>query len=275
MNYRISEFDDIPREVVVTSVHYQERMLFPLHTHRRGQFVYVASGRVTVYAPNKSWLVPENYAFWVPAGIPHEMDMRGRVTILNTYVSPIAAQRLALPAYCKALNISDLLRSLLLEAADIPRLYKLDQREGRVMALLLDEIAAMPELPLHVPLPKKTCLARVCREFIECPRTDVSIDKMAAMAGVSRRTLTRLFRQETGLSFAAWKQQACLLAAMTRMAHGEPITRVAMDLGYSSPSTFTVVFRRVLGEVPSRYLGEGRTGVTHKAPNGTDEGFVA
>lgn len=251
----IPDFDDIPREVVVTSVRYQERMIFPLHTHRRGQFVYVASGGVTVYAPNKSWLVPENHAFWVPAGIPHEMDMRGQVTILNTYVSPIAAQRLALPAYCKVLNISYFLRSLLLEAADVPRLYKLDQREGRVMALLLDEIAAMPELPLHVPLPKESRLAQACREFIECPRTDVSIDEMAAMAGVSRRTLTRLFRQETGLSFAAWKQQACLLAAMTRMRHGEPITRVAMDLGYGSPSTFTVAFRRVLGEVPSRYLG--------------------
>jgi AraC-like DNA-binding protein len=77
---------------------------------------------------------------------------------------------------------------------------------------------------------------------------------MARQVGMSRRTFTRLFRQHTGISFVAWRQQACLMSAVVRLGNGEAITRVATDLGYSSPSAFTSVFRRVLGAAPSQYF---------------------
>ena len=77
---------------------------------------------------------------------------------------------------------------------------------------------------------------------------------MAFGAGMSRRTFTRQFRQATGVSYLQWRQQACLLAGIVRLGNGEPVTRVALDLGYSSPSAFATVFKRVLGEVPSRYF---------------------
>lgn len=64
-----------------------------------------------------------------------------------------------------------------------------------------------------------------------------------------------MFREQTGMSFGVWRQQACLLAALTRLGRGEPVTQVALDLGYASPSAFTAAFRRVLGAPPSRYLG--------------------
>lgn len=68
-----------------------------------------------------------------------------------------------------------------------------------------------------------------------------------SQVAMSRRTFTRLFREQTGISFVEWRQQACLLMAVVRLGNGEPVTRVATDLGYSSPSAFTGVFRRVLG----------------------------
>ncbi|WP_342212545.1 AraC family transcriptional regulator [Serratia fonticola] len=77
---------------------------------------------------------------------------------------------------------------------------------------------------------------------------------MAAEAGMSRRTFTRVFRAQTGVSFSEWRQQACLLAAITRLNNGESVTRVALDLGYGSSSAFTALFRRVLGVPPSLYL---------------------
>jgi AraC-like DNA-binding protein len=71
---------------------------------------------------------------------------------------------------------------------------------------------------------------------------------------MSRRTFTRLFRKETGLSFSAWRQQACLFAALPRLAANEPITRIAFDLGYESPAAFTTMFKRLQGVPPSHYL---------------------
>jgi AraC-like DNA-binding protein len=90
--------------------------------------------------------------------------------------------------------------------------------------------------------------------LLEHPSQEVKIDDMAMSAGMSRRNFTRMFREQTGMSFAAWRQQACLLAALTRLGNGEPVTQVAMELGYNSSSALSAVFRRVLGAPPSRFL---------------------
>ncbi len=55
------------------------------------------------------------------------------------------------------------------------------------------------------------------------------------------------------MSFAQWRQQACLLSALPRLAAGEPVTAVALDLGYDSPAAFATMFRRLAGVPPSRY----------------------
>ena len=60
----------------------------------------------------------------------------------------------------------------------------------------------------------------------------------------STRTLYRRFLRETGITFARWKQQARLLESIRRLAEGAPVTTVALDLGYESPSAFSTMFRR-------------------------------
>lgn len=71
---------------------------------------------------------------------------------------------------------------------------------------------------------------------------------------MSRRSFTRAFHRETGLSLSTWRQQACLFAALPRLADGEPITTVALDLGYESVAAFTTMFKRMLGESPRNWL---------------------
>ncbi|MCW3482086.1 helix-turn-helix domain-containing protein [Neisseriaceae bacterium JH1-16] len=93
-----------------------------------------------------------------------------------------------------------------------------------------------------------------CHFFARCRSNGHPWRRGAAQAGMSRRTFTRLFRQQLGTSFAVWRQQASLLAALARLGQGEPVTRVALDLGYSSPSAFSAAFRRVLGTTPSQFL---------------------
>lgn len=155
-------------------------------------------------------------------------------------------------------EVSELLRQLLLRAMHLPTLYARDGVPGQLMNLLLHEVASMPALTLNAPLPDEPRLARVCRELLEQPSLELGIDAIAERAGMSRRTFTRLFRQHTGISFVEWRQQACLLAAVVRLGQGEAVTRVASDLGYSSPSAFSSVFRKVLGEAPSRYFARAR-----------------
>ncbi len=75
-----------------------------------------------------------------------------------------------------------------------------------------------------------------------------------AALGVSRSAFTRLFRLEVGLSFVASRQQACLVAALPRLAAKESITTIAIDLGYDNPAAFSTMFKRILGASPRAYL---------------------
>ncbi|WP_226468561.1 AraC family transcriptional regulator [Luteimonas panaciterrae] len=251
---RASLYEDTPRDVVATGNEYPPHYVLPAHSHKRGQLLYASAGVVSAITDEGSWVVPPRRALWIPPGVTHEVRMSGAVSTRSVFVRPEAAQAVGLPTHCQVIAVSTLLHALLLEAVDLPAEYALDGRDGRLMALLVDEIAVMPTLALNTPLPRDPRLARICRALMEAPALEIDIDMMAHKAGMSRRSFTRLFRQQTGMSFGLWRQQACLLAALTRLGLGDSITQVATDLGYSSASAFTAAFRRTLGASPSRYL---------------------
>jgi AraC-like DNA-binding protein/mannose-6-phosphate isomerase-like protein (cupin superfamily) len=254
---KADDYEDVPRDVVAIGNDYPRGHVVTAHRHKRAQLIYAATGVMTVTTAEGSWVVPPQRAVWIPSGIIHEVRMSGDVTTRSIYVRTEAANATGLPTLCRVVGVSTLLRALLLEAVDLPTLYALDSRAARIMALLLDEIRAMPTLALRTPLPQDERLVRLCHALLDAPMRDVPIDNAAQRVGMSRRSFTRLFRAQTGMSFASWRQQACLVAALARLAQGEAITTVAMDLGYNNPSAFSAVFRRVLGVAPSRYFDAG------------------
>ncbi|WP_412764654.1 AraC family transcriptional regulator [Pseudomonas sp. NGC7] len=247
-------YDDTPCDVVVTRKAFADGELFPMHRHGRGQFAFAACGVITVATESGNWAVPPLRAIWVPAQVAHAMQMRGPVTMLNAYICPQAAERVGLPGHCHVFAVSPLVQQLLEKAIEVPVQYPLQGRDACLMGLLLHEIADMPALSLNAPIPKEPRLARACRAFLAAPSLQTGIDGMADWACMSRRTFTRQFRVYTGISFIEWRQQACLLDAVVRLGNGEPVTRVALALGYSSPSAFATVFKRLLGDAPSRYF---------------------
>ena len=127
-------------------------------------------------------------------------------------------------------------------------------RDALAMELLIAELKALPVLPLSLPLPMDPRLVKRCRDFIRAPNANVKLDDWADELAMSRRTLTRHFKLACGMSLAAWARRACLFAALPRLAEGEPVTAIALDLGYDSPAAFTTMFKKILGFPPSRYL---------------------
>jgi len=104
-----------------------------------------------------------------------------------------------------------------------------------------------------VPFPTTPMIARKCHAFLESPAPHDTIEQWSDQLGMGRRAFTRAFRRETGMSFGEWRQQACLLVALPRLAAGQPVTSVALDLGYESPAAFSTMFKRLLGMAPSQY----------------------
>ena len=253
-NLRYStEYDSVPRPVVAIGNEYPAGYSGTPHSHRRAQLLYGASGLMTVSTRHGAWVVPPERAVWLPAGEVHNVDMpQGPVSTRSAYVWPDAIQ--GLPQRCQVLGMTPLMRSLLLEAVDVPLHYDTQGRDGLVMALLLQEARRLPVLPLSLPFPRDRQLARRCKRLLERPTPHDTIERWSEALQMSRRAFTRHFRAETGMSFGAWRQQACLFAALPRLAAGVAVTTVALDLGYDSPAAFTSMFRRALGTPPSRYF---------------------
>jgi AraC-like DNA-binding protein len=160
---------------------------------------------------------------------------------------------LRLPAHCCVLGISKLLQQLLIAAVDLPVEYEEGSRGDAVARLILHELRIAPRQPLNVPFPGHKTLSARCSRFLDSPFVGETTDMWAAELAMSRRSFTRLFRAETGLSLTEWQRRAVVLQGVHRLAAGEAITTIALDLGYGSAAAFTNMFKRVVGVPPSRY----------------------
>jgi len=183
--------------------------------------------------------------------VEHRLTAKGVVQLRSLYVRPEAAA--GMPAGCEVLEVTSLLRELILRATELPLEYDERGPAGRVMRLLLDELAALPRLPYNLPMPKTAPLAAICARLVEAPNDPATLEDLAARHGTTARTLARHFRRQTGMSFAEWRRRARLLRALGWIAEGRPILAVALDLGYDSPSAFSAMFRRELGSPPSHF----------------------
>lgn len=230
---------------------YQVGFVDPMHCHTRAQLLYASAGVMTVVTERHSFLVPPLRAAWLPAGMMHEVCYRGPASLRTFYIDPSYDSE---PSRCRVLEVSDFLRALILEAVGFESGYKTDSREGRIVSLLLQEVARMPSAPCRVGMPAEPRLKRICMTILGDPADTRLIDDWAALAGMSRRSFTRTFRQELGMSFALWRQQVRLVQAVSLLATGRSIASVAFDVGYESPSAFTAMFHRAFGEAPSVYV---------------------
>ncbi|MBN9243569.1 MAG: helix-turn-helix transcriptional regulator [Mesorhizobium sp.] len=242
--------------IVALPSEYPDGYHVPNHHHSRSQLLHALAGVVLVSSQFGRWMVPPDHAMWIPAGIEHAVDMLGNVSMRSIYVTPDAIE--GLPARLRVVGVSDLMRSLIVEAVALPDEAEPSPRAKLLLTLLLHEIPAMPERPLGLPFPADPKIAALCRRFLAEPSPHATIDEWAEAAGMSRRTFTRTFHRQTGLSLSTWRQQALLFAALPRLADGEPITGVALDLGYDSVPAFTTMFKRMLGTSPRGYLRGAR-----------------
>jgi AraC-like DNA-binding protein len=237
------DYQDVPRAVAVMAKDFAPGSTTGQHSHTRAQLLYATAGLMIAETEDGTWVVPAGYALLIPPDVVHEVTMHGEVAMRTAY---LAASPLAVPPVCHVLPVSALLDAALVALADEPILYDAEDRGGHLAALVLDEIERAPVTPFVLPLPRDARLRRLCQELIDAPGLSHDIDTWADRVGVSRRTLTRRFRDETGLSFGAWRRRVRLLAVMVRQAQGDATSRIAAAVGYGSPRALQAMVRRTL-----------------------------
>ena len=231
------------------------------HRHDWSQLLYARAGVMTVATAAGAWVVPPQRAVWVPAGTEHAIHCGTPLSMRALFLA--SGLRRALPPACSVVNVSPLLRALILAGAEAPGARR---RRQLLSALLIEEIRAARVAPLHLPEPEDPRLKRITSAIAAEPGDARTLAAWSREVGASVRTLSRRFLAETGMTFRQWQRQARLLAALVRLAQREPVTVVALDLGYDSPSAFIHAFRRALGTTPRRYFGTGEPAGAEPGP---------
>lgn len=249
------DYQHRPRAVTAMAKEFLPGTRTGTHSHPRAQLVYAVEGVMRVTTPSGFWALPPLRALWVPAGVPHGVDMVGAVSMRSLYLEAETAR--SYWPQCQVVEVGGLLRELILALTAEPIDYPLDGRAGQVAALLLSELAAARVAPLQIPWPRDRRLQTICAAILDDPGLQRGIEDWGDEVGASARTLIRLFQAELGLNYRQWVQQVRLAEAVCRLSQGVPVARIAADLGYRSASAFSAMFHRALGAPPQRYLNNG------------------
>jgi AraC-like DNA-binding protein len=127
-----------------------------------------------------------------------------------------------------------------------------------LVGVLLDQIAAAPEAGLSLPWPRDSRLRSICSDIHEHPDSQTSLLEYGKRLHLSERSLSRLFLQQTGLSFRQWRQRSRLLFSLSLLDAGTRVTDVAIACGYESMSAFIAAFKEQMGVTPKELFARNQ-----------------
>lgn len=236
---------------------------FEPHRHAWAQLAYCATGIVQVSAlqgqseDEMTYIVPPSRAVWIAPGARHAIHVLEAAEFRTLYIDASATPEGW--SGCRMIVVSPLLRELV-QALDAPAGKPLARpREEMLTGLVLDELVHADTQALGVPLPHAQHgdkrLRALCEAVLRAPSERATLAGWAADVGASERTMARLFRDELGMSYQQWRQQAILAHALPMLARGVPVSHVAAASGYASDSAFTAMFKAAMGQPPSQFQG--------------------
>ena len=249
-----NEITRIPRPIVAMAKDFPNGHLIPFHHHDRLQLLYASSGVMTVVTKKGIWVVPPLRAVWIPAHTDHQISCSGKLSMRTLYIKPGAKSNL--PNECCVVTVPPLLRELILHAVTLPRLYKPNSLEERIMNIILDLVQILKAASLELRMPTDVRLKKISEKLTVNPGDNRTLEQWGKSVGATERTLARRFRFETGMSFRQWRQQMRILESLKRLGQEEQVSTVALELGYNSPSAFIAMFKKALGKTPGQYFKE-------------------
>lgn len=240
----------VPRPVAAMAKQYPSGYEGYRHAHARAQFLYATSGSMRLTLGIGCWIIPPKRAVWLPANYPHQTGSIGQLEMRTLYID---ADLESAPTVPCMLNVSPLLHELVLRAIAMPIEYDQAGQDGRIIGALLGEIDWTPIHPVSLPSLKDERLQHMERLLLRRPSDPSTLERWAVKLDISPRTLTRLIRRETNLTFQGWRDQVRAFVAIPMLAEGKPLAVIADAVGYNTAWAFTAMFKRVTGKVPSQY----------------------
>lgn len=243
----------LARPISASITRHQHGEGFGWHVHHSGQLSFAVSGVLRVLTPSLTWIIPPSRAVWLPPHVEHAIVAVGETDVGGVHIEPDR-----LPWSWREptlIAISTFARELVINLTEGGPTYEPDSDAALSAALLLKVLPRIePIRQGSLPVPHNERLVKICEHLLNDPTCEDSLDVWGEKLGASGRTLARHFKEETGMTFRAWRQQARVIEAISRLAQGQSVTRVSADLGYGRASAFIAMFRQITGMSPQRYL---------------------
>lgn len=231
-----------------------------LHAHREAQLLFSSSGVMQVTTLQGRWLVPPQRAVWLPPRFEHAVDVLADIEMRSLYFAPEWLHRCdVLPRLVGefVVAVQPLLRSLIMALFEEPRPGR---RIDLLAQLILTELDEATDLSTFIPMPSDPRARRIAVSILSDPASEKDLGALASEAGVSTRTLTRLFPAETQLTFKQWRQRARIMAAIEMLGSGKhTIKQLAAKLGFSSVAAFSHAFGQIVGMTPTAFRKHSTT----------------
>ena len=252
LEQRLSDLKCLPRMLYGQTEALPNHVLGYRHSHPWVQFSYAISGVLEVQTAQGRFIAPPQRAVWIPAGIKHRVQCSEQTQIRSLYIDNRALTDA--PLSCRVVEVSPLLKELIRAFGELPVEYDELSAEGRLAAVLLDQLTHAPDMGLMLPLPADKRLQKIVTQLQKHPDATDTLRQWAQRLDVSEKTLSRLFVQQTGLTFRLWRQRLRLLHALPLLEQRQTVTEVALACGYESISAFIAAFGEHFGNTPGEFF---------------------
>jgi AraC-like DNA-binding protein len=204
------------------------------------------------------WMIPPQFALWIPSGTFHQIRMNGVVRMRTLYFRPRAVLR-GSPPECSVLCVTQLLRELIVEAGRLGRLHRRYSYDCALRDLLIFQLSSATSIPTVVTMPTETRAQSVAQLIVHNPAESKPLAALCAEQGVSVRTVQRIFRREVGCDMDSWRRQVRLNRAVQLLVAGYSVKEVAFSVGFRQSSAFVGAFSRLFGSTPKAWTASLRS----------------
>jgi len=253
MRHDLIRENDPPRGVSVATHcrDYPAGFCVDLHAHASHQLVYASRGVMEVISGKSMWVIPPCFCLWIPARTLHEVRMTTGVSMRTLYLRP---RLCSLGSECGVLHIGAFLRELILAVMRTGRLRYRNRVESALCELLIAELKCASPVPTRVVLPADPRALEAARRVLADPALRLPQAKLCQFAGLSVRTLERIFQREVGLDFENWRRHVRLIRAIELLIEGRSVKEASFLVGYQHPGAFVTLFKANFATTPKAWI---------------------
>jgi len=239
--------------------HQRSEENYPLHHHRKTQFVYVEEGLAFLATAGRTYYLPARHYVLIPPSLEHRLFFRTPQHLIHSLFFTGADD--ATHPFFGTLGIYPVTTLLYEMVRYTERWYghvAPAQEESflflKNLKLLLPHLSRQP-LPLALPTTDDARLTPVLRHIFDHLGEPLELTGIASQFGFSARNLSRLFQQRLRLSFSQYLKLRRVTAAMELLLQTrQSISEIAYAVGYNSLSAFSNAFYQLANRRPTEFM---------------------